>query len=128
MRTQRGYSLIELMVAFAILSLVITITLMAFMERGRRMKQATDLIRAYQCLANEAEIVRRLPFGAVRGADEFASDTRVLAPLGPSDREIEVVETSLDRKDVTLVIRWQMGKREAKLGLVRTKTGGGNLW
>lgn len=127
MRRQRGYSLIELMAAFAILSLVITITLMAFMERGRRLKQASDLIRVYQCLANEAELVRRLPYKEVRDA-KFASDTSLLAPLGSFEAEIEVVPAPPHRKRVTLHILWQQGKKEAKLGLIRTDTGGQNLW
>lgn len=129
MRSQRGYSLIELMAAFAILALVITITLMAFMERGRRMKQAGDLIRAYQCLANEAEYVRRLPFKDVRSA-KFGTDTDVLQPLGPFTADIEVSKAGAHRKDVMLVIRWRQGKsdKEAKLGLIRTDTGGQNLW
>jgi prepilin-type N-terminal cleavage/methylation domain-containing protein len=129
MRRQRGYSLIELMVALAILAIIITTTLAAFMYRERRMTQASNLIRAYQCLANEAEYVRRLPFDAVRSAS-FGTDTKVLAPLAPLSAEIEVVEAGADRKNVTLVIRWQEAKRdkEAKLGLIRTRTGGQNLW
>jgi len=129
MRRRRGYSLIELMVAMAILAIIITTTLAAFMYRERRMKQAGNLIRAYQCLANEAEYVRRLPFDDVRSAS-FGTDTTVLAPLAPSFAGIEVVEAGTDRKNVTLVIRWQEARRdkEAKLGLIRTKTGGQNLW
>ena len=129
MRRQRGYSLIELMVALAILAIIITTTLAAFMYRDRRMKQAGNLIRVYQCLANEAEYVRRLPFGAVDSAT-FGTDTKVLAPLAPFTAEIEVVPAGTHRKNVTLVIRWQEAKRdkEAKLGLIRTNTGGQNLW
>lgn len=129
MRRERGFSLIELMAAFAILALVITVTLMAFMERGRRMKQATDLIRAYQCLATEAEYVRRLPYDAVRPA-KFRSNTEVLAPLEDFSTDIFVVPVGLHRKDVTLLIRWRQGKfdKEARLGLIRTDTGGQNLW
>jgi prepilin-type N-terminal cleavage/methylation domain-containing protein len=131
MRTQRGYSLIELMAAILILTIVITITLMAFMERARRMKQASDLMRAYQCLANEAEYVRRLQYAGVNSAMAFHTDTAILAPLGPFTRaEMEVVPVGTHRKDVTLVIRWRQGShdKEAKLGLIRTNTGGQNLW
>jgi prepilin-type N-terminal cleavage/methylation domain-containing protein len=130
MRTQRGYSLIEIMVAFAILLLVLTITMAAFLERNRRMKQANELIRAYQSLSNEAERVRRLPFADVQPANAFAN-TEILAPLGPScETRVEVELKNPQRKDVTLIVRWDdgSGNREAKLGLVRTDTGGTNLW
>jgi prepilin-type N-terminal cleavage/methylation domain-containing protein len=130
MRRQRGYSLIELMAAVAILALIITTTLAAFMYRERRMKQAGNLIRVYQCLANEAEYVRRLPYDAITGPASLGRCDEILAPLAPFKAEMEVVPVGLDRKNVTLVIRWQEAKRdkEAKLGLIRTNTGGQNLW
>ena len=128
MRGQRGFSLIEVLVAFAILALIITMSLAAFLERNRRLQDASELIRAYQCLANEAEVWRRVPFDAVRPAAGFTSDTMVLLPLDSPTTEVEVVTANPSRKDVTLIVRWRDGKREAKLGLVRVDTGGTNLW
>jgi prepilin-type N-terminal cleavage/methylation domain-containing protein len=128
MRGQRGFSLIEVLVAFAILALIITMSLAAFLERNRRLQDASELIRAYQCLANEAEVWRRVPFAAVRPAAAFTSDTMVLLPLDSATTQVEVVTANSSRKDVTLIVRWRDGKREAKLGLVRVDTGGTNLW
>ncbi|HKR66307.1 MAG TPA: type II secretion system protein [Thermoanaerobaculia bacterium] len=128
MRAQRGFSLVEILAAFAVLTLVITISLAAFLERNRRLQQANEYIRAYQSLANEAELWRRLPYAAVRDANAFTSDVLILEPLEPFTTKIEVKSPKKGQKDVTLIIRWHEGQREAKLGLVRTDTGGTNLW
>jgi prepilin-type N-terminal cleavage/methylation domain-containing protein len=128
MRRQRGFSLIEVLVAFAILTFVITMSLAAFLERNRRLQDASELIRVYQCLANEAEVWRRIPFKAVQSAKGFTSDTVLLFPLDPFTTRVEVVQPNPSRKDVTLIVQWRDRKREARLGLVRVDTGGTNLW
>ncbi|MEA2489261.1 MAG: hypothetical protein QOH21_1053, partial [Acidobacteriota bacterium] len=51
----RGFSLTEVLVALLILTLVITSSLVVFVERNRRMQQASELVLAYQALSNEAE-------------------------------------------------------------------------
>jgi len=128
MRTQRGFSLLEILFAFAVLMLVITISLLAFLERNKRLQQANELIRAYQVLANEAEVWRRFDYKGVNEATAFSSDTMVLAPLEPFTTRVEVAQVKPWQKNVTLIIRWHGGEREAKLGLVRVDTGGTNLW
>jgi type II secretory pathway pseudopilin PulG len=128
MRTQRGFSLLEILFAFAVLMLVITISLGAFLERNKRLRQADELIRAYQVLANEAEMWRRVDYQAVRAVSSFSSDTMVLEPLEPFTTKIEVAQVKPWQKNVTLIIRWHHDEREAKLGLVRVDTGGTNLW
>jgi type II secretory pathway pseudopilin PulG len=128
MRTQRGFSLLEILFAFAVLMVVITISLGAFLERNKRLRQADELIRAYQVLANEAEVWRRIDYHAVHAVSSFSSDTMVLEPLEPFTTKIEVAQVKPWQKNVTLIIRWHSGEREAKLGLVRVDTGGTNLW
>ena len=129
MREERGFSLIEVLAAMLILTLVITISLAAFVERNRRLRQASEIVLAYQALANEAEYRRRIDFSALDGASvTFISDTALLAPLKPYGATVSVERTSSHVKNVTMTVRWMNGTREAKLALVRADTGGTNLW
>jgi len=129
MRDDRGFSLIEVLAAMLILTLVITMSLAAFVERNRRLRQASELVLAYQALANEAEYRRRIDFVALDAASPtFISDTALLAPLTPYGATVSVERTSSHVKNVTMTVRWMNGAREAKLALVRVDTGGTNLW
>lgn len=128
MHRQRGFSLIELLFALLILTLVITTTLAVFVERTKRMRQASETVLAYQVLANEAELQRRVPFADVLPSSEFTTPTELLTPLQPYTTKIEVSETKIGVKEITMSIRWHNGDHIAKLGLMRVDTGGGNLW
>jgi len=129
MRDQRGYTLIELLAALAILGFVITVTMVAFLERNHRMRQARETILAYQALANEAEYMRRTPYTNVQTTPDFESDTTLLAPLAPFTTAIDVEETEPGvKKNVTMTIRWGKQNRQAQLILIRAHTGGSNLW
>lgn len=127
MREQRGYTLVELMAALAILGFVLTVTMVAFMDRNRRMKDARETILAYQALANEAEYMRRKNYTNVQTTTDFDSDTTLLTPLQPCTTTIDVAETA-GVKNVTMTIRWRKEGRVAQLLLIRTDTGGKNLW
>ena len=129
MRRERGFSLIEVLAALLILTLVITMSLAAFVERNKRLRQASEMILAYQALANEAEYRRRVDFDGLEAAPaQFMSDTKILAPLAPFGTVVAVQRTQQRVKNVTLTVRWNNGTREAKLALVRVDTGGTNLW
>ena len=129
MRDQRGFSLIEIVVAFAILTFVITISLAAFVERNKRLQQASEIILAYQALANEAEYRRRMNFASLeQQSPEFVSDVAVLEPLKPFATIVAVKEIQPGIKTVLMTIRWRDGQRQAKLELLRVNTGGSNLW
>ena len=128
-RRARGFSLVEVLVAIMILTLVITVSLAAFVERNRRLRQASELILAYQALANEVEYRRRIDFDQLETAPpQFISDTTLLAPLQPFGTAVAVAQTQQGVKNVLLTVRWQNGQREARLQLVRVDTGGDNLW
>jgi len=128
-RREKGFSLIEVLAALLILTLVITMSLAAFVERNKRLRQASEIILAYQALANEAEYRRHIDFAALEAAPaQFVSDTSLLAPLAPYGTAVAVQQTRPNVKNVTLTIRWKNGERQAKLGLVRVDTGGTNLW
>ena len=129
MRDQRGFSLVELLVAFLILTLVITMSLAAFLERSRRLQQASEIILAYQALANEAEYRRRIDYEDLETAEpEFRSSTEILAPLEPFATIVTVTPSKPGVKNVLMTIRWRNGERQARLELVRVDTGGSNLW
>jgi prepilin-type N-terminal cleavage/methylation domain-containing protein len=129
MRHQRGFSLVEILVAFMILTVVITMSLAAFVERSRRLQQASEIILAYQALANEAEYRRRIDYaGLDTAAAEFISSTDILEPLKPFATIVSVSEVQPGIKNVLMTIRWKNGERQAKLELLRTDTGGANLW
>lgn len=129
MRHQRGFSLVEVLVALMILTLVITTSLAAFVERNRRLQQASEIILAYQALANEAEWRRRVDYAALdTQAPEFMSPVDVLEPLKPYNTIVAVKQVQPGVKSVLMTIRWREGQRSAKLELLRVDTGGSNLW
>ena len=129
MSKSRGFTLIEVLVALLILTIVITTTIAMFVERHKRLRQANETILAYQALSNEAEIWRRIGFGQLDAqAVTFQSDTAIIAPLAPYTASIHVDTPRADVKSVTFTIRWANTKREAKLSIVRADTGGNGLW
>lgn len=129
MRDQRGFSLVEILVAFMILMVVITLSLAAFVERNRRLQQASEIILAYQALANEAEYRRRIDYELLEKAEpEFLSSVEILKPLQPFATIVSVKEAQPGVKNVLMTIRWRNGERQARLELVRVDTGGSNLW
>ena len=129
MRKSPGFSLIELLVGLMILGIVITTTIVMFTERQKRLKQANETILAYQALANESEVWRRIDFASLNSTPPtFQSDTTILAPLAPYTAAVRVDNVRADRKDVTLTVRWANAQRVARLGIVRVDTGGSTLW
>ena len=127
-RSQRGYSLPEVLAALVILGLVITISLAAFVERNRRLQQASEIILAWQVLSNEAEYWRRVNFDELKPTTDFKSKLDLIEPLAPYATTVAVADTETNVKTVTLTIRWREGKRHERLQLVRVHTGGSTLW
>jgi prepilin-type N-terminal cleavage/methylation domain-containing protein len=129
MSKSRGFTLIEVLVALLVLSIVITTTIAMFVERHKRLRQANETILAYQALSNEAEIWRRIAFAQLDSQPPtFQSDTAILAPLNPFTTAIHVDTPRPDVKSVTFTIRWANPQRTAKLSIVRADTGGNGLW
>jgi hypothetical protein len=93
------------------------------------LQQASEIILAYQALANEAEYWRRVDYAALATkGNTFLSDTAVLAPLAPYETVVKIDDVKAGVKNVTLTIHWRNGERDARLGVVRVDTGGGSLW
>jgi prepilin-type N-terminal cleavage/methylation domain-containing protein len=130
MSRRRGFSLVEVMVGMLVLTIVIMTTISMFTTRQRRLRQANETILAYQALANEAEIWRRVDFKDLDPAasSSFRSDTAILQPLVGVTTVVKVATARADVKNVTLTVRWENGKQKAALSLVRVDTGGSGLW
>lgn len=119
----------EVLVALLVLSIVMTTSMAAFLERNRRLQQASEIILAYQALANEAELRRRHDFDQLESqAATFLTDTDILEPLGDFGTAVNVQRANPGVKHVTMTVRWRNGEREARLALVRVDTGGTNFW
>ena len=128
MKRQRGFSLIELLFALVVLTIVITTSLAIFVERTNRSRTASELILAYQALSNETEVIRRVSYGSLDTlTDDFVTDTTILQPLAPFTTEVDVTLHRPGIKHVRMTIRWR-AQSAATVTLIRTDTGGTNLW
>ena len=126
---RRGFSLVEVLVALLILAIVITTTIAMFGERQRRLRQAHETTLAYQVLANEAELWRRIDFKDIdTQPPAFQSDLTLLSPMVPYATAVKVDTPRTDVRNITLTLRWDNGQKTATLALARADTGGSNLW
>lgn len=126
---QRGFSLVEVLVALLILAIVITTTISMFGERQRRLRIAHETTLAYQALANEAEMWRRINFQSIDSQPlQFRSDLTIIGSMAPYVASVKIDKPRTDVRNITLTLRWDSAQRSAKLALVRSDTGGTNLW
>jgi prepilin-type N-terminal cleavage/methylation domain-containing protein len=129
MRRPRGFSLIEVLAALAILAIVVTTTLAMFTQRQKHLRQAHETTLAYQALANEAELWRRVDFKDIDNQPPlFKSDLTLIGPMAPYSATVKVDTPRADVRNITLTIRWETMQRSASLSLARADTGGSNLW
>lgn len=126
-RGSRGFTLIESLVALLILSLVITTSLATFYDRHRRLRTAEETILAWQAIANEAEVLRRVELATLRDATAFTTSAALLEQLDEVKSTITVEEAKPGTKLVRVRVEWR-GNRKAEVTVVRTSTGGGPLW
>ena len=128
----RGFTLLETLAGFLILTLIVTTSLGIFYDRQRRLRAANEMILAWQALANETEVERRISFGDNRLAPDltrsFISDTSIVTPLDSVGTTVAVQKVNDDMKLVRMSIRWNKGSRVATLTIIRMNTGGGALW
>ena len=131
-RPTRGFALVEVLVAVAILGLVIATSLTVFFGRQKRLKHAADTISAYQALANEAEVQRHLPYESLESSPYFQSliDNQGEVRLGALEQLKNVqVETEVEGltpvvKEVRMSIRWgEKGEHSARMNILRTPVG-----
>lgn len=128
MRDERGFTLPEVLAALVVLTIIITVSFAAFLERNNRLQQAAEIMLAYQALANEAEYQRRIQYTLLSDGTAFLSETDLLAPLGDYGTSVKVDDVEPGVRNVTMTVRWRNGERSARLTLVRVDTGGLRLW
>jgi prepilin-type N-terminal cleavage/methylation domain-containing protein len=129
MPRRRGYTLVELLFAILIITIVVMTSLAVFVERTRRLRTANETILVYQALANEAELRRRIDFAELDTAPAtFISDTSLLGSLNPYTTNVAIDSPRVGVKNLTMSVMWRGGVREAKMTIVRVNTGGTNLW
>jgi len=131
MERQRGFSLIEVLAALLVLALVITTTMAMFVERQKRMQNANETILAYQAIANEIEVRRRIPYTELEAAPTTFTTldpTDILAPLMPYAATVTVGPEESHVKTVTVSVRWRAGQRVERVMITRADTGGTGLW
>lgn len=116
-RTQRGYTLIEVIVAFAVLALALTVLLGTLTNAGRQVRWSADAGRAAllaQSVLDEAEVDGPLEPGTRDGEFDggryrWTLDVRPYAagaPVQPVDPNAPVLMA------VDLTLRWGDGERE----------------
>jgi prepilin-type N-terminal cleavage/methylation domain-containing protein len=134
---RRGFTLPEVLVALVILGIIITTTLAMFAKRSAYMRESSETILVWQAIWNEAEIWRRLDWSTLETQPRaFQSDLLIIDTLKPYRTRIDVVPSADDPnvKNVTLHVEWEYDKkldiyhRNAKLSILRSDTGGSNLW
>ena len=136
MKGQRGYNLVEVLVALVILAVVITTTIAMFALRQQYLRESSETILAWQAIWNEAEIWRHVAWNQINSEPAFRSDTTILSPLVPFVTKVDVAASTDDPnvKNVTLTVLWEYDdatktyRRNAHLSVLRSDTGGSNLW
>lgn len=130
MKSSRGLTVVEVLVSLLILSFIVTTSLAIFFDRHARLERAGHVVRAYQALANEAEVIRHVPYIDLEPGESrtFQSGRDVLYGFQDLETLVNIQETSTGLKEVLLTVRWNRGKQSAALTVLRTDTGGGDLW
>src|SRR5207249_7235156 len=89
-----------------ILAIVITTTIAMFAERSRRLRQAHEVTLAFQALANEAELWRRVDFKDIDAQPlAFRSDLTIINPMAPYSASVKIDTPRSDVRNITLTIR-----------------------
>ena len=134
----RGLSLVELLVALAILALVITLPLVTMSGHRQKMSAVDEGGIAWQIIANEVELQRHRDFADLRhGTTEpfmtmsATSELNALMQLLPEPEGTVSIEQEVGGVvQVTMTLRWGTGKqkRAASLTILRSDLPGGTLW
>lgn len=129
-RKSAGFTLVEVLAALLILTLVILTSLTVFGDRARRLRDAGEMTLAWQALANETEARRRQPFEALVPGETvpFVTDPAAGGALEGASGEVTIAEAMPQVRALILRIEWRGGTKSAETTVYRASTGGGALW
>lgn len=127
---ERGFTLIETLAGLLILAFVLTTSLLIFTQRQQRLREADEMIVAWQALSNEAEFVRLESYGSLapKTTRPFEAGSSLLSSLDRATTSVAVADWKPGVKRVVLTVSWNGGARHASLTVVRTATPGGQFW
>lgn len=125
-----GFTLIEVLAALLILTLVILTSLAVFTDRARRLREAGEMSLAWQALANEAEARRRQSFQELASDQTlpFLTDPASSGSLEGAVGKVTVEGAGQNVRALSLRIEWRGGEASAETTVFRSFTGGGPLW
>lgn len=127
---ERGFTLIETLAGLLILAFVLTTSLLVFTQRQQRLREADEMIVAWQALSNEAEFVRLESYGSLTTGSSrpFEASSSLVSTLDRASTAVSVVDWKPGVKRVVLTVTWNGGARRASLSVVRSATPGGQFW
>lgn len=103
----RGYSLLEIMVSFAVMSFIFGFSAFLLFMSGRNVLNVRDQIASQTAAANAAERIVTI----MRNGTNFkvvANDNPVSGPL----TRIQVIRTGTNSQDTTSIIAWHSVKKQ----------------
>ncbi|MGA7616038.1 MAG: type II secretion system protein [Thermoanaerobaculia bacterium] len=127
---QRGFTMVEILVSLLILALIVTTSLGIFYDRSARLRRAEQTIFAWQVLGDEAEYLRHVEYAGltVTTALPFQTGQKLLARLPNAKATLSIEQTAPDVKTAHLSIIWEGKSSPVTVDVIRTDTGGSNLW
>ncbi|MCM2314961.1 MAG: type II secretion system GspH family protein [Thermoanaerobaculia bacterium] len=127
---ERGFTLIETLAGLLILAFVLTTSLLIFTQRQQRLREADEMIVAWQALSNEAEFVRLSSYGTLEAGSSrpFETGSPLLSTLDRATTAVSVADWKPGLKRVVLTVTWNDGARHATLTVIRSATPGGQFW
>lgn len=129
-RRAAGFTLVEVLAALLILTLVILTSLTVFGDRARRLRDAAEMTLAWQALANETEARRRQPFESLVPGQTvpFMTDPAAGGALEGASGDVTIAAETPEIRTLVIRIEWRTGTKAAETTVYRAATGGGSLW
>jgi len=124
--SQQGFTLIEVLVAFVLLSLTLAVILQIFSGGLRNIGATEDYTRAM--VLAEAKLAQlgseiALETGETGGENDIFNWRLYVAPYQGESVEIEGAESAVQLYDITLNVQWRQGSRRPQISFRTLRTG-----